>query len=186
MEDPISTFEAAGFTVEIYPDNECPSPREDGTLGTIVAWHPRYNLGEPHTFATPADFHASLLEEKPAVLLPVYLFDHSGLALSTRDFGDPWDSGQVGYIYATAAAIRAAFAVTRITAAVRRRAEAALAAEVAEYGAYVNGECYGYVICDAAGAEVGACWGFIGLEHAEAAARSVATELARTTERLTV
>jgi hypothetical protein len=32
---------------------------------------------------------------------------------------------------------------------------------------YVNGECYGYVIKDAAGNEIEACWGFIGIERAE-------------------
>lgn len=32
-------------------------------------------------------------------ILPLYLFDHSGLTISTSDFNDPWDSGQVGYIY---------------------------------------------------------------------------------------
>lgn len=33
------------------------------------------------------------------VVLPLYLYDHSGLRLSTGPFGCPWDSGQVGYIY---------------------------------------------------------------------------------------
>ncbi len=38
--------------------------------------------------------------EKDHVILPVFLLDHSGLAISTLPFGDPWDSGQVGWIYA--------------------------------------------------------------------------------------
>ena len=32
-------------------------------------------------------------------ILPLYLYDHSGLAMSTSDFGDRWDSGCVGFIY---------------------------------------------------------------------------------------
>ena len=33
------------------------------------------------------------------ITLPLYLMDHSGLAMQTTSFNDPWDSGQVGWIY---------------------------------------------------------------------------------------
>lgn len=39
-----------------------------------------------------------LCKSKVAIL-PLYLYDHSGLAMSTSDFGDRWDSGCVGFIY---------------------------------------------------------------------------------------
>lgn len=39
-----------------------------------------------------------LCKDKVAIL-PLYLYDHSGLAMSTNDFGDRWDSGCVGFIY---------------------------------------------------------------------------------------
>lgn len=32
-------------------------------------------------------------------ILPVYMYDHSGITISTGPFGCPWDSGQVGLIY---------------------------------------------------------------------------------------
>jgi hypothetical protein len=34
------------------------------------------------------------------VILPVYMLDHSGVSISVRPFGDPWDSGLAGCIYA--------------------------------------------------------------------------------------
>lgn len=34
------------------------------------------------------------------VILPLYLYDHSGITISTVPFSCPWDSGQVGWIYA--------------------------------------------------------------------------------------
>lgn len=40
----------------------------------------------------------ALCKDKVAIL-PLYLYDHSGLAMSTNDFGDHWDSGCVGFIY---------------------------------------------------------------------------------------
>ena len=39
-----------------------------------------------------------LCKSKVAIL-PLYLYDHSGLTMSTNDFGDRWDSGCVGFIY---------------------------------------------------------------------------------------
>ncbi|BBW98899.1 hypothetical protein [Geobacillus subterraneus] len=36
-----------------------------------------------------------------AFVLPVYLYDHSGLALSMSRFSCQWDSGQVGWMYVT-------------------------------------------------------------------------------------
>jgi len=35
------------------------------------------------------------------VVLDLYLYDHSGITMSTSPFGCPWDSGQVGFIYAS-------------------------------------------------------------------------------------
>lgn len=69
------------------------------------------------------------LADKHYIVLPVYMHDHSGIALSTAPFNGPhaaWDSGQIGYIYAT-------------------RGECTpemLAAEVKQYGHYLNGNCY--------------------------------------------
>jgi len=34
-------------------------------------------------------------------ILPVYMYDHSGITISTGPFSCPWDSGQVGMIYIT-------------------------------------------------------------------------------------
>lgn len=35
------------------------------------------------------------------VILPLFLYDHSGITMSTSVFSCPWDSGQVGWIYAS-------------------------------------------------------------------------------------
>lgn len=41
-----------------------------------------------------------LLEDIGEVaMLPLYLYDHSGITMSTGPFSCPWDSGQVGWIY---------------------------------------------------------------------------------------
>ena len=45
----------------------------------------------------------SLVEQMDGmVILPLYLYDHSGITMNTCGFSCPWDSGQVGWIYASA------------------------------------------------------------------------------------
>ena len=44
------------------------------------------------------------LAERKNVVLPLYLYDHSGITMScdlTYPYNDRWDSGQVGWIYAS-------------------------------------------------------------------------------------
>lgn len=40
-------------------------------------------------------------ESDQIAMLPLYLYDHSGITMNTSGFSDPWDSCQVGYIYMT-------------------------------------------------------------------------------------
>ena len=48
----------------------------------------------------------SLVEQMDGmVILPLYLYDHSGITMNTCGFSCPWDSGQVGWIYADKAMI---------------------------------------------------------------------------------
>jgi hypothetical protein len=116
--------------------------------------------------------------------MPVYLFEHGDVALSTGDFGDPWDSGQVGWTY------------------IRPDAEkwedmdvpAILSGFITELGKWMNGEVYGWIVekkvtgnkvYDDGVAEDEAfeewveedsCWGFIGYEYAESEAKSALGE----------
>lgn len=93
-----------GYTVEVIQD-EC-SEQPDWLQSLIVHWHPRYELGGhiSHEKGEEIEEHwretGNVLEEFKSygnVLKPVYLLDHSGLRISVRDFGDAWDSGQVGF-----------------------------------------------------------------------------------------
>jgi hypothetical protein len=65
----------------------------EGDFGTFVAWHRRSSLGKVNF-----PRHEEYLERVPAGALrvPVYLYEHGGMALSTEPFSCPWDSGQVG------------------------------------------------------------------------------------------
>jgi hypothetical protein len=95
------------------------------------------------------------------VILPLYLYDHSGITMSTSSFGDPWDSGQVGWIYADKDKILSEFGGNALTPELREKAEKLLRGEVDYYDHYIRGDCYGFQLYRE-NEEIDSCWGFIG------------------------
>jgi len=93
-------------------------------------------------------------------ILPLYLFDHSGLTMSTAPFGDRWDSGQVGWIYASKEDIGNNFPGLSEDDGVDK-AEDILRSEVETFDLYLRGECYGFELLEN-GITVDSCWGFLG------------------------
>lgn len=98
------------------------------------------------------------------VILPLYLFDHSGLRMSAGSFGGltpyaEWDSGQVGWIYATSAEIRAEYG--SVSAENVEKAREKMLSEIQDYDYYLSGQCYGYRLYED-GEETDCCWGFLG------------------------
>ena len=95
------------------------------------------------------------------IVMPLYLLDHSGLAMQTTSFHDPWDSGQVGWAYVSKEDALKEFGGEKMTGSLRKKAEDLLRGEVAEYDAYLRGECYGFELYKN-GELSDSCWGFIG------------------------
>ena len=167
-------FIVGSRTVRICPDESPESPREWSNLGTMLCWHRRYNLGDKHAFADPRTFQ-HWLKNNPAIVLPLYLYDHGGITMNTTGFHCPWDSGQVGYIYVTLADVRKEYAKRCVSQNLRRQVEEYLRQEVATYDEFLTGNVYGFIIEDEGGKTLDSCWGFIGLdacvEEASIAAR---------------
>jgi len=105
----------------------------------------------------------SLLEEiqKDYIVMPLYLLDHSGLAMKATSFNDPWDSGQVGWIYVSKADALKEFDTAEMTEDVCKRAEDLMRSEVDVYDCYLRGECYGFELYKN-GELTDSCWGFLG------------------------
>lgn len=95
------------------------------------------------------------------IMMPLYLMDHSGLAMQTESFHDPWDSGQVGWIYVSKEDALKEFGGEKMTGAIRKKAEDLMRSEVAVYDSYLRGECYGFELYKN-GELADSCWGFIG------------------------
>ena len=100
------------------------------------------------------------------LMLPLYLYDHSGLAMSTESFSGraphaEWDSGQVGWIYVSKEDALREFDADKMTGAIRQKADALMRSEVAAYDSYLRGECYGFELYKN-GELSDSCWGFMG------------------------
>lgn len=177
MDTPIYEEAYRGHTIKILHDPEPENPRHFDTLGTMTCWHRRYLLGDRHDFNDPRDFVIDLAgvdpdadlsltalfarAERRAVILPLYLYDHSGITMNTTGFHCPWDSGQVGYIHVSLADIRTEYGVKHVSKTLSAKVADHLRREVATYDDYLSGNCYGFIV-EKDHAEIASCWGFLG------------------------
>ena len=161
---------APKLVAKIVQDECAESPREMDNLGTLCLFHNRYNV--PDESGLGMEWVQRFIHNDfNGVWLPVYAYDHSGIALSTTPFSCPWDSGQLGVIYVTAEKIAAECPDMQ---GLRSNVEEILRGEVKTYGQYLNGECYGYVLSYETKRlpfTEDSCWGFYGRDDVEAAAR---------------
>ena len=158
--------------IEIHHDPYAGSPREWDNLGILICSHRKYDLSDvPFPQAGEngsllADFKAYLKSQSltinDVIYTPVYMYDHSGIALSSTPFGCRWDSGQIGFNYTTKQKVRTEYSVKRISPKLNQIIIDNLNTELAVYSDYVEGNCYGFVITDSDDNHVDSCWGFYG------------------------
>jgi hypothetical protein len=121
-----------------------------------------------------SDFSPEMLPEDTAsrieklldenyIILPLYLYDHSGITMNTSGFSCPWDSGQVGYIYVSKEDVRSEWGWKYFTKQRIEKIKRILRTEVEIYDFYLQNRVYGYsVTCDICGNDLDSCWGFYG------------------------
>lgn len=168
-----------GYDIEIVIDENPQDPREFDNAFEIIAFHRRYEFttdGSKHlkeiSFDNLKELYSYLQENENAILiLPVFLYDHSGLRLSVRssDFRacDPagWDWGQLGFVYITQKKLdEYGIALESV--------EKQAVAFIKMMDAYVSGEVYGFEIT-LNDEFVDSCYGFYSRAEAEEEAKSV-------------
>jgi len=189
--NPMHTEEYKGYTIQLYPDPSPEDPRSfESNLGRMVCFHGRHNLGDKHTlnredFSGWKALEAHLRKELGAVVVrPLFLYDHSGLRMKIGGFQGllpqghaEFDSGQVGFIYATPDSIRKWYDLggrCKLSAVDLKKAAESLEVEVKVYDRFLSGDVYGYTVttpkkCKACGHEEDkehdSCWGFYGTEE---------------------
>ena len=166
--DAIETKTIGKYKIEIISDDDPCDPRGDDNLGTMVCFHRGYNLGDDHSFDDPAALNQYLksVKRKMGVILPLYLYDHSGITMNTTGFTCHFDSGQVGVIYITKEKMREEYSYQRVSKKLIARVTQYLIGEVETYDQYLTGDVYGFRITNIdTDEEVDSCWGFYGSDY---------------------
>lgn len=205
MSDIVKSAENNEVILKIIRDSDSfETPRDWDNLGHMICWHNRYNLGDKHNYSDPRSFLEYIAEDyiechdniesmdderlmdvikENAVVLPLYLYDHSGITMNTVGFSSRWDSGQVGWIYVTHDEITQEYGVLNEDNI--RKAKDVLESEVKTYDQYLTGDIYGYTLerkvdCDSCGRielkDIDSCWGFYGLDYLEEELRHMYNE----------
>lgn len=165
------TYQKGQYTIHIETDDCSESPRDWDNLGKMVCKHNRYTLGDKESENIPwAEFDSwdevqSYLEKNYdiAIILPLFLHDHSSLSMNTGGFNDRWDSGQVGFIFIERDKIKREYGVKRISKKLLEKVTGYLKGEVETYSKYLGGEVYWYQIINTkTGEEIDSCGGWYG------------------------
>jgi hypothetical protein len=180
--------EIAGYTVDIEQDTDPEGSREWDNLGTMACWHNSYKLGDEQPSEDAAEYIRGLVcdsiddtgidyddddaddqydalirkqFDKDYYTLPLILYDHSGISMSTSrgwPYNCPWDAGQVGFIYVSKEKLKAEGLADRDPYAILKQ-------EVTTYDQYLSGDVYSYTITDPDDGTVDGCCGFYGSDY---------------------
>ena len=104
---------------------ELDDPRQWDDLTTMVCFHKRYNLGDETDYQSDDydcwnHMQADIIcNEDTVIILPLFMYDHSGLFISTEVepywWHYAWDGGQIGFVYVTREKAMEVFDWQRIT-----------------------------------------------------------------------
>ena len=176
----IETKTIGKYKIEIFPDDSPFDPRGDDNLGTMVCFHGNYNLGDKHEYRHQdysgwAEMKQAIIKnENAGVILPLYLYEHSGITMNTTGFSCPWDSGQIGFVFISKEKMRKEHSYKRVSQKLIKRVTEYLVNEIATYDQYLTGDVYGYRITDTeTDEESDSCWGYYGDKECMEEAESV-------------
>jgi len=155
------TVEFGKYTLEAVEFDWYENPRmEDGNLGracvqssSAYAWEgtPFWTLQDAGGWSGWAEADQEFLKaakaagEEVAILLPVWKYEHGGIMIKASEgnpFGCPFDSGRVGWVYATRKDILDRWMGKRLTKKLLAQAEKAIKEEVEYWSHYLNNDGY--------------------------------------------
>tara|TARA_R110002124_G_scaffold128157_9_gene288615 strand:+ start:23309 stop:23944 length:636 start_codon:yes stop_codon:yes gene_type:complete len=159
----------SNLKVKVVVDSFPASPRDDSGLGTMVCEHSRYDLGDKDGLYEAVNFVEECFSERQlenmgfdrtclksvenalvfsgkALVLPLYLYDHSGITMRTTPFSCPWDSSKVGFIFYSFADMRKEFGYLRINHSRKMFVNKQLKSEVEVYSQYLEGDVWGLIV----------------------------------------
>jgi hypothetical protein len=145
-----------GHVIGIFDDDiSDENPREWDTLGILLTFHRSNDFTDRDA---PSISHSDfdgwdemeehlIKKEKAVIVLPVYALMHGGITISTTPYNDPWDSGQLGFIYTTRDRIKSITGGSeRLTKKLKEQVTNEMIGEIETLDLCLQGNGYGYVI----------------------------------------
>ena len=170
----IAKDEKKKVILAIRTDDVPDDPRTWDNLGKMVCFHNKYKLGDQNHDYHSEDYQgweelreAIEKNEETFMILPLYLYDHSGITISTKPFGSQWDSGQVGWIFVTKKEVEKNWPIETIVGEGQRIVRECLEAEVKLYDQYLRGDIYEFILEDSEGNMIDSCSSFFGDDFKE-------------------
>lgn len=162
------------FRARVVPDDTPENPREWSTLTTMVCFHHRYNFGDKHDYTLDEGwdelYKTILALEQPIMIKPLYAYIHSGVVLKTSPFNDPWDSGQVGFIYIPRKHLKEiaahASSKTKLSKQDANRADRIIEGELESYNQFLSGDVWGVIVEDPNDDTIDSLWSLFGHKYA--------------------
>jgi len=137
------------FKIQIDLCNEPENPRSLYEPFSVMVYnHKRYKLWDMELKSYWESFDDDLYRHfktewiKDAIRLPLYLYDHSWITMSTKPFGCHWDSWQVWFIYMDYKKIKEEYNIKRISKKRIKDMIEYMEQEIKDYDAYLTWEVY--------------------------------------------
>lgn len=115
--------------------------------------------------------------DKFYVKVPIFAYEHGGIKIRSGSFSDPWDSGQLGFIYVDKKKALQEWNRKLWTKEFEKKVISILEGEIKTYDQYLNGDVHGYNIyrpddedCEDS---IDSCWGFYGEKYCIEEAKSM-------------
>lgn len=160
--DLVKEVKHAGKTVKVFYDPDPINPQKDyDNLTTIAHWHRRYDLGLKLPEQCTADEIITVGKDNgdPVLaILPLYLYEHSGISISTGPFSCSFDSCQVGWAFV----LQSQSKLMGCEDYNREQYEEAIRGDIETYDNYLTGQVFGYQVVGRDGEVLDSCWGYIG------------------------
>lgn len=174
------------YRLRLEQDRDAQNPRDWDNAGKMVCFHKRYllpNEGEYNRdhFDSWDELGTQLKKDGAKVILPIYMYDHSGLSVKTTPFQCRWGSGQIGFIYLDIKTILENWSWKWLSPVQRETLKESLRSEVETFSQYISGDVWGFIfekhspgiiVDDTLGdfeendswEDENSCWGFYGTD----------------------
>jgi len=97
--------------------------------------------------------------DKNLFILPIYVYEHGGITMSTGGYGCQWDSGQAGYIFSDKKRALELTGKKKMNKAIEKKIYSAMERRIKYVAALCEGSVYGYTW------DYGGCGGYVVVDY---------------------